>query len=83
MPPQKAEKKAYNGSGFRGKEKHKVTRRGSTRTPRDRMDLVIMKQGMYQTFKPVSCSPYAGTAATFGSYNMEQAIENRRLGLLD
>jgi hypothetical protein len=71
MAEKKTEKKSRTNSG----------NRGSRKTSRDAMSLVIMGKGQFKTFKPVSCSPWLGTLVVFGSFDKKQALLNRELGL--
>lgn len=71
-PSKTAEKKARTNSGHRGSRKN----------PQDPYSLIIQGKGLYATVRPPKCQPYAGTyTGAFGSFNMQQALINRELGL--
>jgi hypothetical protein len=55
--------------------------RGARKSPMDRVSLIVAGKGPYKTLPSVRCSPYGGTSADFGSFDMEQARINRSLGL--
>jgi hypothetical protein len=67
------------------KERTKSGHRGSRSVKFTTLDLIIQGKGkFFKNFPTYTGGTYAGNyTPKFGGYNMEQAIKNRELGLID